>query len=220
MNLWQDFLTNRGKPIGKWVHYFSVYERHLAAKRNQSLFVLEIGVAGGGSGQMWSRFFGPRTQVVGIDIDPACAAHEGLGVAVRIGSQSDPAFLSRILDEFGVPDVVIDDGSHRMTDILATFQRIFPLMPKNSVYIVEDLHTAYWKSYGGGRDNPGTFINVCKHFVDQINAFWGKEDGMTPDLITQDVFGISFYDSMVVIEKGGVKWREAPVIGEGFNNPL
>lgn len=107
-----------------------------------------------------------------------------------------------------------------MTDILATFQVLFPLMPKNSVYIVEDLHTAYWKSYGGGRDNPGTFINVSKHFVDQINAFWGKEDGMTPDLITQDVFGISFYDSMVVLEKGGVKWREAPVIGQGYNEPL
>jgi len=220
MSLWQDYLTNRGKPIGKWVHYFSVYERHLAAKRNSDLLVFEIGVAGGGSSQMWSRFFGPRAHVVGVDIDPRCAAHNGLAVSIRIGSQNDREFLGKIIEEFGIPDVVIDDGSHRMEDILTSFQTLYPLMPKNSVYLVEDLHTAYWKSYGGGHKNPASFINISKHFIDQLNAHWCAEDGLTPDLMTRDTFGISFYDSMVVFEKGGVRWREAPVIGEGYRAPL
>jgi len=26
MSLWQDFLTNDGKIIHKWVHYFPIYE--------------------------------------------------------------------------------------------------------------------------------------------------------------------------------------------------
>ena len=220
MNLWQDFLSNNGKPIGKWVHYFPVYERHLSHKRNLDLTVLEVGVAGGGSGQMWSRFFGPRARIVGIDIDPQCAAHQALGVSVRIGDQSDEGFLARIVEEFGVPDIVIDDGSHQMKHVLKTFQFLYPLMPKNAVYIVEDLHTAYWKGYGGGVANPGTFINVSKHFIDQLNAHWAQEGELQPDLMTRDTFGISFYDSMVVFEKGGVRWREAPVIGQGYATPI
>jgi hypothetical protein len=45
MSLWQDFLTNDGKIIHKWVHYFPIYERHFAWYRNKSLTFLEIGVS-------------------------------------------------------------------------------------------------------------------------------------------------------------------------------
>lgn len=220
MNIWQDYLTNRGLPIGKWVHYFPVYERHLSHYRNQDLTVLEIGVAGGGSAQMWNRFFGPRAQIVGIDIDPKCAEHEKRGVAIRIGDQSDPAFLQKIVEEFGNPDIVIDDGSHRMDHVLQTFQFLYPRLPKNGIYIVEDMHTSYWAGYGGGLDNPGSFINVCKHFIDQLNAHHSRDPRLKPDLITRDTYSIAFYDSMVVFEKGGVKRREAPVIGEGYEAPV
>ena len=218
MNLWQDFLTNHDLPIGKWVHYFPIYERHLAGWRNKDIVVLEIGVAGGGSAQMWNRFFGPRARVVGIDIDPSCAQHAKMGVSIRIGDQADPVFLAELVKEFGPPDIVIDDGSHRMEHVQKTFLHLYPLMPKNGVYIVEDLHTAYWPAYGGGVNSPDSFINVCKHFIDQLNATYTHGE-LAPDLMTRDTYSISFYDSVVVFEKGGVRWREAPVIGQGYTCP-
>lgn len=219
MNLWQDFLTNTGLPIGKWAHYFPVYERHFGPLRNKDIFVLEIGVAGGGSAQMWNRFFGPRAKIVGIDIDPKCKEHEQMGVSIRIGDQSDSVFLQSVIDEFGIPDVVIDDGSHRMDHVLSSFQFLYPLVPKNGIYLVEDMHTSYWSNYGGGMSNPGSFINISKNFIDRLNANWIKEGGLAPDLITQQTYSISFYDSIVVFEKGGVKYREAPVIGRGYQQP-
>jgi len=81
MNLWQDFLTNEGKRMHKWVHYFPIYERHFAWYRNKSLTFLEIGVARGGSLPMWQRFFGPLAKIVGIDHEESCKAHEAPGIS-------------------------------------------------------------------------------------------------------------------------------------------
>ena len=93
MSLWSEFLTHEGRPVYKWTHYLPIYQRHFAAFVNRPITFIEIGVWKGGSLQLWKRYFGPFAQIVGIDIDPACKAMEEDQVAVRIGDQSDPAFL-------------------------------------------------------------------------------------------------------------------------------
>jgi len=212
MSLWHDFLTNDGKRMHKWVHYFPIYERHFSWYCNKTLTFLEIGVARGGSLPMWQRYFGPLAKIVGVDIDEKCKEHEAPGVFVRIGDQADVGFLQALIDEFGVPDVVLDDGSHRMDLTAATFRFLYPRMPKNAVYMVEDMHTAYWEEFGGGVAKPDTFINMAKGFVDQLNADHSRGQ-VTPDFITRQTFGISFYDSIVVLEKGDVWRKEAIRVG-------
>ena len=213
MSLWQDFLLNEGKIIHKWVHYFPIYERHFAAWRNRSVTFVELGVSGGGSLQMWQRYFGPMAKIIGVDIDSKCSAHEARGIFVRIGDQADHAFLGSITDEFGVPDIVLDDGSHVMSDIASSFQFLYPRMHKNAVYMVEDLHTAYWEEYGGGLDKPDSFVNFAKQCVDRLNADHTR-GRLAPDLITQQTLSICFYDSVVCFEKGDVYWKEAPITGK------
>jgi hypothetical protein len=212
MSLWQDFLTNDGKIIHKWVHYFPIYERHFEWYRNKSLTFLEIGVYKGGSLQMWQRYFGPLAKIVGTDINERCKDHEQPGIFVRIGDQSDEKFLQSVIDEFGIPDIVLDDGSHQMKHINATFQFLYPKMPKNAVYMVEDLHTAYWEEYGGGLGKTDSFVNQAKNFIDSLNADHSR--GAVPaDFITRGTFSISFYDSVIAFEKGDVWRKEAPQIG-------
>jgi hypothetical protein len=213
MNLWQDFLTNDGKIIHKWVHYFPIYERHFEWYKNKSLTFLEIGVFKGGSLQMWQRYFGPFARIVGMDIDEKCKEHEQPGISVRIGDQSDPRFLQSIIDEFGVPDIVLDDGSHHMNHINASFQFLYPKLPKNGVYMVEDLHTAYWEEYGGGLGKADSFVNQAKKFIDSLNADHTR--GAVPaDFVTRGTFSISFYDSVIAFEKGDVWRKEAPQTGK------
>jgi hypothetical protein len=214
MTLWQDFLTNEGKIIHKSVHYFPIYERHFAPWRNRSLTFLEIGVSAGGSLQMWQRYFGPLCKVVGIDIMPQCKQHEAPGIFVRIGDQSDPAFLASLIGEFGVPDVVLDDGSHRMAHIQQTFDYLYPRMGKNAVYMVEDLHTCYWPDWGGGINEPGAFTNICKGLIDRLNADYSG-GAIESNWFTKQTFGMAFYDSVAVFEKGDVFWKDSPLIGEG-----
>ena len=212
MSLWQDFKTNDKKPIHKWVHYFPIYEKFLNRFRNTTVTIIEIGVSKGGSLQMWERYLGPMATVIGVDIDPACKKHEEGNIHVRIGDQSNKEFLKDIVDEFDVPDIVIDDGSHVMKDVLATFDYLYPTLSKNGVYLVEDMHTAYWSEYGGGTNDDDNFIHFSKKLIDGLNAHHSR--GMrTPDIITNHTFGIYFFDSVVLFERGTIPIRNAPMIG-------
>ena len=104
--------TQRTRRLHKWHHYFPVYERFIAPFRGRRVTLLEIGVQQGGSLELWRAYLGPAARIVGIDVDPACAAHGAAGTQVFIGDQADPAFLRRVLAEVGPPDLVIDDGGH------------------------------------------------------------------------------------------------------------
>ncbi len=212
MSLWQDFKNNDGKLIHKWMHYFPIYERHLEAYRNKTVTLIEIGVSKGGSLQMWQRFLGPLATLIGIDIDPDCSEHEDDNIFVRIGDQADKHFLQSIMQEFGTPDIIIDDGSHVMEHVNTTFDYLYPRLSKNGIYIVEDMHTAYWEEYGGGAENQGTFINKSKGFIDKLNADHSRGK-ITSDFITKNTFSIAFYDSVVVLERGMIPMKKAPMFG-------
>jgi len=201
LSLWSDFLNNQKRTINKWNHYFPAYEAHFSRYVNRPLLFLEIGCGRGGSAQMWKRYFGPRAQIVGLDINPECSTFEEDQIAIRIGSQADPAFLQSILDEFGTPDIVLDDGSHQMAHVVETFRFLYSKTAKDGVYMVEDLHTAYWDEYGGGVGREGSFIELCKTLIDQLNADWSREK-LPPTEFTRSTLSMHFYDSIVAFERG------------------
>ena len=211
MNLWHDFITNKGKPIHKLANYFPVYERYFSPWRNRSLTFIEIGVWKGGSLGMWQRYFGPMAKIVGIDINPECKQHEAPGIFVRIGDQKDNRFLDSILNEFGTPDIVLDDGSHQQADVYATYEYIYPLMGKNSIYMVEDVQCGYWPEYRG---NGKHFLQEGKAGVDDLNADLSR-GAVTPNYFTRQTYAISFYAGMVVFEKGDVFNKESMMTGAG-----
>jgi hypothetical protein len=198
MGLWADFLTNEGRSIYKWTNYFPVYEAHFARFVNRPIVFWEIGCGDGGSLRMWKRHFGPLAQIVGLDISERCKAYAEDHVAVRIGNQSDADFLDRVLAEFGPPDIVLDDGSHLMSDIVATFQHVYPKIDRNGVYMVEDAFTAYDDRYGGGLRREGTFIELSKHLIDEL---YGTHTGNYTNF-THSTLSMHFYDGIVVFERG------------------
>jgi hypothetical protein len=150
---------------------------------------------------MWKRYFGPHAQIVGLDINPECKQFEEDQVAIRIGSQSDTALLQSVLDEFGTPNIVLDDGSHRMSDVVETFRYLYQRTAPDGVYMVEDLHTAYWDEYGGGVGREGSFIELCKGLIDELNADWSRE-ALPPTEFTRSTLSMHFYDSIVAFERG------------------
>ncbi len=212
MSLWQIFTTNQDRTIHKWTHYFPAYERHFVQFRNTSFTLLEIGCGKGGSLQMWKKYFGPLVNIVGIDNRPECADLTEAQISVRIGDQSDPAFLRRVVDECGIPDLVIDDGSHIMSHVKASFDFLYPLMGPRSVYLVEDLHTAYWSEYEGGLKRPGSFIEFCKDMIDQLNAVHTR-GALEDNDFSRSTVSMHFYDSLAVFEKGVYGKKHAPQIG-------
>ena len=217
MSLWADFLSyGERRVIHKWKHYFPVYERHFGPFVNRSVNVLEIGCGDGGSLQMWKRYFGPHAQIVGIDIEPRCKNFEEDQIAVRIGSQDDAAFLESVVGEFGPFDIIIDDGSHVQAHVVAAFAKLYLGLSKSGVYLVEDLHTAYWPEYGGGLRKPDTFIEIAKNLIDDLNADHTR-GASPPTEFTGTTHGICCYDSVIVFERGRYTKKFAPRIGREEN---
>jgi cephalosporin hydroxylase len=212
MSLWTEFLTNDKRLIHKWTHYFPIYEHHFARYVNRPMLFLEIGCGAGGSLQLWKRHFGPFAQIVGVDIVEACKDFEEDQISVRIGSQADTDFLESVLAEFGPPDVVLDDGSHVMSQIRASFAHLYPRMSSSGVYMVEDLHTAYWDEYEGGLHREGSFIEQCKVLIDELNADHAR-NALEPTAFTRSTLSVHFYDSVVVFERGRHLTKHAPQIG-------
>ncbi|SPM27985.1 class I SAM-dependent methyltransferase [Mycobacterium terramassiliense] len=210
--------------IHKMLHYLPAYESALSAFRSRPIRMLEIGVARGGSLQMWRRYLHPESTIVGIDIDTTTQRFDDpeQRVHVRIGSQTDTAFLQQVVSDLGPFDVILDDGSHMNSHIVHTFQYLFPNgLATGGVYIVEDLHSNYWRAY---RDSPMSFADFTKWLIDAMHAHYqtagSKELDYRVDdphrlkelhvpLATTLVEKVEFYDSIAVIHRARGR-REVP----------
>ena len=196
------FDRHDGRLLHKWHHYFEIYERHFARFRGQPICLVEFGVSQGGSLEMWRDYFGPQAVIHGVDINPACRQFEQAGTVVHIGDQEDRAFLRRLAAALPPIDILIDDGGHTMRQQIHTFEELFASVQPNGVYLVEDLHTSYWKRWGGGVHKRGTFIEYAKQLVDRLHAWHSQQPGrLDVDAFTRSAHSLHFYDSVLVIEK-------------------
>jgi hypothetical protein len=197
------FCSNQGTLVHKWHHYIPLYERYFSAYRGKNIRLLEIGVSEGGSLQMWREYFGDKATIFGIDINPNCAQFNGQSGQVRIGSQDDEPFLLSVVKEMGGVDVVIDDGSHIMEHVTASLKFLFPHVSDGGLYMIEDLHTAYWENYGGGYGVDSNFYRHVLQIVDDMHH-WYHTHGQTFPVVSQSCPGIHIHDSIVVLEKNKV----------------
>ncbi|APB98199.1 hypothetical protein [Polynucleobacter asymbioticus] len=194
------FLNNSSKRLHKWIHYFDIYERHLSRFRGKSIVMLEIGVNGGGSLDMWRAYLGDKATIIGIDINPDCKQYESEGIEIFIGSQDDPNLIEEIFKKYPTISIVLDDGSHKMHHMNSSFELMYENLDINGVYIVEDTHTCYWPNFGGGLRQKDTFIEKAKDKVDELNAVHTKAK-MAVSRFTKSTDSICFYDSMIVFER-------------------
>jgi cephalosporin hydroxylase len=172
------------------------YERFLAHLREDDVVLIEIGVKGGASLRMWRDYFASG-RIFGIDINPESAQHAEDRVSVRIGSAADPALLDEVLAESGPPDVVIDDGSHRVRDQIGTLRHLWPHVKPGGLYIVEDIHTSYLPDYNMRWREPGTTVELLKGVVDDMHARWHDR----PVLLLQDCVMVNFVEQACLLLK-------------------
>ncbi len=202
MNRLREYFDNENhRLIDKWIHYFDIYEKHLSAWRGKKINLLEIGVSHGGSLQMWKDYFGEGSEIFGVDINPECEKFEEQGIKIYTGSQSDRSFLRYLKTQLPPLDILIDDGGHEMNQQLITFEELFDHVKEDGIYICEDLHTSYWLSHGGGYKRRGTFIEFSKNLVDYLHGWHSVQKNLKVNKFTRSVYGLHYYDSILVIEK-------------------
>jgi hypothetical protein len=203
-----------GRQLHKVRHYFDIYHRHFSRFRGQPLTMIEIGVFNGGSLPMWRDYLGPQATIVGVDINPGCKQFAEPGIDVVIGDQADRAFLRSLADRYPDFAILLDDGGHRMHQQIATFEELYPRLRSDGVYMCEDTGTSYIPVFGGGYQQPQTFIETVKPLIDRLHAFHSSDTSqLAPDDFTRTTDSMHFYDSVLVIEKKPRAQPETVVYG-------
>ena len=59
-------------------------------------------------------------------------------------------FLKKLYAALPPLDILIDDGGHTMNQQITTFEVLFDKVKEDGIYLCEDLHTSYFKYFGGG----------------------------------------------------------------------
>lgn len=207
-NFKQCMLNKKRGTTQKSDVYYEAYTNMFSTFNcNDKLKILEIGVRGGGGLYSLKEYF-PNSTIVGLDIDPECKQWESIedDIHVRIGDQSDNIMLQNLIDEFGLFDIIIDDGSHICAHQIISFEYLFLKLNYNGLYIVEDLHTSYWKGF---HDNIElSSIEYFKELSIIPTSRWARSVDRSnvpplPILTKQEscVDSVYFYDSICFIRK-------------------
>lgn len=201
------FDVTRYKAL-KWNHYFKIYEDLLSDLRGKSPTVVEVGILNGGSLEMWARFLGVGSLVIGVDVRiPKIDQNEwnrtlkeqGFGAVqmVQANAESESFWRSFYVDNPNV-DVFIDDGGHtnrqQITAVSAAIKGIRP----GGLVICEDTQTSLdWRN---GNPHKYSFQNYSFHLAGSLTRkMIAKRSLPESTICEQQVESVSFYPGLVAI---------------------
>ena len=187
--------------------YTPVYASLMRAARGKPVRLLEVGVGGfadalgGESLRMWASYF-RRGRVFGIDLYDKTSLSAGR-VQVFQCSQVDAPKLTELAKAHGPFDFIIDDGSHVNAHQIETFGILWPHLKDGGVYVVEDVQTSYWPSYGGGPlGTPGyerSGMRWFKELADSVNMPEFLQPA--PGGLDATIASIAFHHNLIVLTK-------------------
>lgn len=199
LNLFNQFSKNRQNPASKWSPYFEAYAKHITNFINQSPLVIEIGIDRGGSLEFWSDVFGHGSTIVGMDINPECKAHacESKNIYAEIGNARDPEIISHIINKYGKPDIVIDDGDHNSKAMIQSLTYFWEYLNEGGIYVIEDIHGVFWQPQ---EQWDLSIFQKITHEIIGLNSA-GSRGHVKPTDISKSLLSIHCYWSMFILEK-------------------
>jgi len=187
----------------KFAHYIPLYERHFAHLRESARNVLEIGVLGGGSLEMWHEYF-PNSQITGCDIAEDTALilkrHPELDrLRILVGDIWRVETMKVLASTDW--DVIVDDGPHFTKQQIQTADWLLPVLQRPGVYWCEDLFPEQRRCLStalpGGRY---ALHGYARSLVGRTFTNWACRQAVRSD-IENRISGVHIYDGVTVIEK-------------------
>jgi len=197
MNEIENLFYNSKLRSMKHEKYFHVYEKLFFKYKNQKIKFVEVGVADGGSLEIWKRYFGLNSNIIGVDINPLCKKFENksLDIHVEIGDQSSNDFWERFFEKYGEVDVILDDGGHTNQQQIITCINTVPKIKNGGLLLVEDTHTSYINYFNSSQKY--SFVNFSKLFIDDINSKFHKSFPKKNFSLNKYVFSLQYFESFV-----------------------
>lgn len=220
----KDLFTKLKYSSNKWDNYFDIYDKWFPQFIGKHPHLMEIGIGGGGSIEMWLKYFENDVTIYALDIDKNSLNYKFDNADVRYScvDQGSHEHWDAFLKDDPKFDIIIDDGSHIMDHQIVTLNRLYKHLNDGGIYVIEDVCTSYWPGYGGGFKKETSFIEYVKNLIDLINA--PHVLGASPPKELTDMFpklkSATFYNNVVILEKGPIAESKTFLISDDFKNPV
>ncbi len=161
-NVW-----NNKKNIGHG--YSKYYLKNLHKLKNKKINILEIGSYAGSSAAAFSKFF-QKSNIYCLDINISNFKYFSKRINVygidATREKSYKSLLKKINKTNKVEffDIIIDDGSHKLDDILKSLSLYFKNLKTKGFYIIEDFKLPNFFKHLNNNNEPkiDKFINLAK----------------------------------------------------------
>ena len=137
--------------------YLSHYFARLEPRRFDPLIILEIGTYEGNSVKMWRDYF-PFATICGIDSYQECMVENEDRITTFLGSQNDRDFLTKVANQIGPLDFVLDDASHNGAYQIVSWEILWKSVKSGCWYVIEDACTLFNLQWTGANDR--TMLDV------------------------------------------------------------
>ena len=184
-------------------HGFSkFYTKHLKQLKYKKIKILEIGSFAGASAAAFVKYF-PNSTVYCFDINISKFNFSSKNIKVYGLDINNTKKLKKTLQAFNEGkktinfDVIIDDGSHYLSDILLSLKTFFKYLKKKGIYVIEDFkHPNYYK-YNK---------NVDDILIDRMLKHLGNRKNFKSKIITnKDQINLINKIKKISIYKGNLK---------------
>ncbi len=193
--------------------YLAIYEQLLAPLRRRRFALLELGVWGGHSLEMWRDAF-PRATIVGVDLRPP-DLELGRRVHIVRGDQTDAALMQRLREAHAPEgfDVIVDDASHMGITSARSLQILYPEhLRSGGLYCLEDWGTGYLPDWHDG-GQISTFLDVST--LDSSTTAMQAEVSAPIPMPSHDSGAVGVVKRLVDHTAGGtVRWAQPDAVGD------
>jgi hypothetical protein len=111
--------------------------------------------------------------------------------------------LHHLGETYGPFDIIVDDGSHQVDDVMQSWVILWDYLADGGWYCIEDLQTAYWSAYGGSSVRTGeTTIGFLQGLIDRIHYAEFDIPNYTPNRFDKTVVGLEIARNIAFILKG------------------
>tara|TARA_B100001250_G_scaffold413988_1_gene450103 strand:+ start:616 stop:1338 length:723 start_codon:yes stop_codon:yes gene_type:complete len=184
-------------------HGFSnFYDQNLQHLRNKEIKILEVGSYAGASASAFVKHF-TKSSVYCFDINISKFIYYSDKIFVYGLDINNNKKVEKIIKEIKNKnsqdgfDIIIDDGSHYLSDILSTFKKLFKHLKSKGFYIIEDFK--YPNYYNYNNDVKDILVDQMLKHLSQKSFFNSKI------LSNDDQIYLHKYIDKINIYKGNLK---------------
>ena len=189
----------------KITHKYSVfYEKYLKKNKKKKLSILELG-SHEGKGIASFYFFFPNANFYGANINPFQMKYTSKRITELYVDVSCKEIIDNLANHINEElDLIIDDASHNLKDILITFSKLFQKLKKGGTYVIEDINQFHvFKELNPYKNEltPKEVLQNIKYNKDFKSSFISEEE---KKYLVDNVEKINFEKGQMIINDSNV----------------